>query len=221
MPPTTTETITAMMSEACTRVAAARPPISAAAITSRAQPNWTGRMAGARRPGSACDGRGSSLAHLGKWVRRNVTSWGPDLTSAAEQIKPAITWVPRVALSHPIGGSMHTWYCPAGTFAANSRAEFRDPDATVASVPLCSTFTGLPETLSTSLPSWTTLTVSLTAGPLVAAELALGLGVVPDPCPGAVVGAWPVKPPMTSTATNAVACANNGTASFLRSSMTT
>ena len=42
MPPTTTETITAMMSEACTRVAAARPPISAAAITSRAQPNWTG-----------------------------------------------------------------------------------------------------------------------------------------------------------------------------------
>ena len=50
--------------------------------------------------------------------------------------------------------------------------------------------------------------------------LALALGVVPGPGP-AVVDAWPVNPPMTSTATNAPACANNGTANFLRSSMTT
>ncbi len=42
MAPATTETITAMVSEVCTRVAAARPPISAAAITSSAQPSWTG-----------------------------------------------------------------------------------------------------------------------------------------------------------------------------------
>ena len=40
---------------------------------------------------------------------------------------------------------MHTWYFPAGTFAANSRAGFRVPDATLASVPFCSTFTGLPD----------------------------------------------------------------------------
>ena len=42
MPPATTETITAIVSEVCTRVAAARPPISAAAITSSAQPSWAG-----------------------------------------------------------------------------------------------------------------------------------------------------------------------------------
>ncbi len=42
MPPTTTETITAMVSEVCTKVAAARPPISAAMITSSAQPSWAG-----------------------------------------------------------------------------------------------------------------------------------------------------------------------------------
>ena len=39
MAPMTRETTTAMTSEACTRVAAARPPITAAATTTRAQPN--------------------------------------------------------------------------------------------------------------------------------------------------------------------------------------
>ena len=189
MPPTTMDTITAMISEACTRVAAASPPISAAAITSRAQPNCTGPdetgpdETGPAGPGSVCAGRGRSLAHLGSWeVRRNVTSRGPELTSAAEQIKPATTWVPPVALPHPGGGSMHAWYCPAGTFAANSRAEFREPDATLASVPFCSTFTGLPETLSPTLPSWITLTVSLTAGPLAAPGLGWGWHWAPAWC---------------------------------------
>ena len=42
MAPMTTDTITAMTSEAFTRVAAARPPISAIAITRRAQPNRAG-----------------------------------------------------------------------------------------------------------------------------------------------------------------------------------
>ena len=39
---------------------------------------------------------------------------------------------------------MHTWYCPAGTFAANSRAEFRVPVMTLASVSFCNTVTWLP-----------------------------------------------------------------------------
>ena len=45
----------------------------------------------------------------------------------------------------------------------------------------------------------------------------------PGPGPGAGEGvfAWPVNPPMTSTTTNAAACANNGAASFLRSTVTT
>ena len=60
MPPATTETITAMVSEVCTRVAAARPPISAAAITSSAQPSWAGPTeagpTGKGRPGQAGSG---------------------------------------------------------------------------------------------------------------------------------------------------------------------
>ena len=176
MPPATTETITAMVSEVCTRVAAARPPISAAAITSSAQPSWAGPTVGrAGRDGAgsgACLGPGLRRPWEligrpgGGWeVRRNVTSWGPVLTSAAEQIQPASTCVVRTALTQPIGGSTHTWYCPAGTFTANSRAEFRVPDTTLVSVPSASTFTWLPETLRPSVPSSTTLTVSLRAAP--------------------------------------------------------
>src|SRR6185437_14959209 len=76
-------------------------------------------------------------------------------------------------------------------------------------------------------PSLMTLTVSLSAAPLLEAELAVGVkvlveaGVPPGPGAGEGVFAWPVNPPITSTATNAVACANNGTASFLRSRLTT
>jgi hypothetical protein len=61
-------------------------------------------------------------AHWPAWgicgIRRNVTTWGPFLRSAAEQIQPASACVLRTSLPQPIGGSMHTWYCPAGTFAA-------------------------------------------------------------------------------------------------------
>src|SRR5580692_484158 len=172
------------------------------------------------RPAPAVD------AHWPTWgswgVRRNVTSWGPVLTSAAEQIQPASTCVVRTALPQPIGGLTHTWYCPAGTFAENSRAEFSAPDTTLVSVPFFSTFTWLPERLRPSVLSWTTLTVSLCAGPLVADALALALAVGVAPCAGSAgVDAWPVNPPMTSTATNAAACANSGAASFLRSSMIT
>ena len=96
------------------------------------------------------------------------------------------------------------------------------PDTTLVSVPSASTFTWLPETLRPLVPSSTTLTVSLCAGPLVADALALALALGVVPCAGPdVVDAWPVNPPMTSTATNAPAWANNGAASFLRSSMTT
>ena len=41
-------------------------------------------------------------------IRRNVTTWGPFLRSAVEQIQAASTCVPRTALPQPIGGSMHT-----------------------------------------------------------------------------------------------------------------
>ena len=52
----------------------------------------------------------------------------PFLTSAAEQIQPASTCVVRTALAQPIGALTHTWCTVlAGTFAANSRAEFRRP----------------------------------------------------------------------------------------------
>src|SRR5438067_8455369 len=122
---------------------------------------------------------------------------------------------------------MHTWYCPAGTLEANSRAGFRVPVTTLVSVPVCSTFTAVPGSGRPS-PSLTTLTVSLSAAPLLEAELAVGVAVVavgacvpPGPGAGEGVLAWPVNPPITSTATNAVACANNGTASFLRSRLTT
>ena len=97
------------------------------------------------------------------------------MTSAAEQIQSASACVVRTALPQPGGGLTHTWYCPAGTFAANSRAEFRAPDTTLVSVPSARTFTGLPDTLSPSVPSSTTLTVSVRAGPLVADALALVL----------------------------------------------
>ena len=56
----------------------------------------------------------------------------------------------------------------------------------------------------------------------MAVAVAVGPAVWPDPDGGAAfVDEWPVNPPMTSTATNAAACANNGAASFLRSRMTT
>jgi hypothetical protein len=41
-------------------------------------------------------------------VRRNVTDFGPDPTSAAEQIKPLIRFVPLTALVQPMGGFTHT-----------------------------------------------------------------------------------------------------------------
>ena len=107
-------------------------------------------------------------------MRRNVTSWGAVLRSAGEQIQPASTCVVRTLLSQPIGGSMHTWYCPAGTFAANSRAGFRVPVMTLVSVPFCSTFTWLPDSGRPS-PSLITLTVSLSEAPLLEAELAVAL----------------------------------------------
>jgi hypothetical protein len=63
---------------------------------------------------------------------------------------------------------------------------------------------------------------------LLEPELAVGVAVVaagpcvpPGPGAGEGVFAWPVNPPMTSTTTNAAACANNGAASFLRSTVTT
>ena len=186
MPPAMTETITATVSEACTSVAAARPPISAAAITSSAQPSWAvgdGRLRGLPRAqpgallGPAVGAHWPTCGSCG--VRRNVTSAGPVLRSAAEQIQPASTCVVRTALPQPIGGSTHTWYWPAGTFAANSRAGFSAPVTTLVSVPSFSTFTWLPETLRPSVLPSVTLTVSLRGGPLVAAALALAVGVVP------------------------------------------
>src|SRR5690242_3543098 len=183
-----------------------------------AELTWAGR------PGSAAP-VGAHCPTCGTWLpRRNVTSCGLVLRSAGEQIQPASTCVVRTLLPQPIGGWMHTWYCPAGTLEANSRAGLRVPVTTLVSVPVCSTFTWVPGSGRPS-PSLITLTVSLSAAPWLEAELAVGgavlVGAGVAPGPGAGVSAWPVNPPITSTATNAVACANNGTASFLRSRLTT
>src|SRR5438477_8547538 len=101
------------------------------------------------------------------------------------------------------------------------------PDAMLTSDPLCSTRTWLPATVSPAslsplVPRSDTLTLSFTAGPLDSAGLAVLLGLADTPAPGDPCGpldgdvgaAWLVNPPMTSTATNAPACANSGTASF-------
>ena len=67
MPPATTDTITATVSEACTRVAAARPPISAAAITSSAQPSWAGPV-GDGSAAAACDLRAGIRGRRRPWA---------------------------------------------------------------------------------------------------------------------------------------------------------
>src|SRR5580700_5231050 len=106
----------------------------------RGRAGWLLALAGAQSGGQSgalpAPAVGAHWPTWGSWgVRRNVTSAEPVLTSAAEQIQPASTCVVRTALLQPIGASTHTWYCPAGTLAVNSRAEFRVPDATLVSVP--------------------------------------------------------------------------------------
>src|SRR5262249_6590589 len=202
---------------------------------SRALLTWA-RLPRAGRPGSAALVR-AHCPTSGTWgPRRNVTSCGLVLRSAGEQIQPASTCVVRTLLPQPTGGWMHTWYCPAGTLEANSRAGLREPVTTLVSVPVCSTFTWVPGS-GRPTPSLMTLTVSLSAAPLLEAELAVGVagggggggggvggvgvGAPPGRGAGGGVGGGRGTPPITSTATNAVACANNGTASFLRSRLTT
>src|SRR5581483_10082241 len=104
----------------------------------RAGPSRAGRVprlnrAARSRPAPAVGAHWPATGICG--IRRNVTTWGPFLRSAVEQIQPASACVLRTSLPQPIGGSMHTWYCPAGTLAAKSWAGLRTPDAALASDP--------------------------------------------------------------------------------------
>ena len=96
--PMTRETTTAMTSEAFTRVAAARPPISAMAMTRSAQPNWPGPA----RLRSAVAAR-AHCPTCGTWVlRRNVTSCGT---------RPQVGWRADPARQHVRGADLAA---PAG-----------------------------------------------------------------------------------------------------------